>query len=47
MSKSIPKLLLIEKDSTCTKLLAQGGFELTQVELVAGAWKKSTPIPLT
>lgn len=40
MSKSIPKLLLIEKDSTCTKLLAQGGFELTQVELVAAGLEK-------
>jgi sigma-B regulation protein RsbU (phosphoserine phosphatase) len=32
MSKSVPRLLLIEKDSTCAQLLGTGPFELTRVE---------------
>jgi len=40
MSKNIPRLLLIEKDSICTPLLTQGGFELARTESLAAALDK-------
>lgn len=40
MSKTTPKLLLIEKDSTCAQLLAAGGFDVVRVETVAAGLEK-------
>ena len=35
MSKAIPKLLLIENDSTCARLLVPGAFEPVRAETLA------------
>jgi len=40
MSKSIPRLLLIEKDSVCSTLLAQSDFELARAEHLAAGLEK-------
>jgi len=40
MSKTIPKLLLIEKEPACSRLLAPGAFELTLVETFAAGLEK-------
>jgi sigma-B regulation protein RsbU (phosphoserine phosphatase) len=40
MSKTTPKLLLIEQDSFCTSLLAQSGFELTTAGKLSTALEK-------
>ena len=40
MSKAIPKLLLIGKDSNCAQLPAGGAFELSQVETLAEGIEK-------
>jgi sigma-B regulation protein RsbU (phosphoserine phosphatase) len=41
MSKTTPKLLLIEKESICAPLLAAGAFELTRTESLAAALEKT------
>ncbi len=40
MSKTIPRLLLIEKDPVCTALLSAGGFELVRCETLAAGLEK-------
>jgi len=40
MSKTTPKLLLVEQDSFCTSLLAQSGFELTTAGKLSTALEK-------
>jgi sigma-B regulation protein RsbU (phosphoserine phosphatase) len=40
MSKTTPKLLLVQNDSAAAKMLAPGGFELTPAEHLAGALEK-------
>jgi sigma-B regulation protein RsbU (phosphoserine phosphatase) len=40
MSKTAPKLLLIEKNAACAQLLAQGGFELAQAGQLAAGLEK-------
>ena len=40
MSKTTPKLLLVEQDSFCASLLAQSGFELTTAEKLSTALEK-------
>lgn len=40
MSKTVPKLLLIEKDSPCAQLLVQGVFELARAERLAAGLEK-------
>lgn len=40
MSKAIPRLLLIEKDSTCAQLLPPGAFEVVQAQTLAAGLEK-------